>query len=414
MELNKNHLIERFNAYVHFDTQSNEEKKSCPSTPGQLLFAKYLLKEMQAIGLTEIELDENGYLMASLPANGCPEAPVVGLISHMDTSPDLAGSPAHPRIVKSYDGKEICLNEKHKIMLSPQDFPELLDYIGQDIMVTDGLTLLGADDKAGICAILSAVEYLHAHPEIQHGKLRVAFTPDEEIGRSSDLFDVHAFGADFAYTLDGDAVGGLEYENFNAANAGIIFQGRGTHTGSAKNRMINALTIAAEWQQLLPQAECPECTEGYEGFYHVHKMSGDVEQVTMHMLLRDHDRAGLEKRKNLLYSMERFFNEKYGPDTVRLLIKDRYYNMREKIEPVMYIVDIAKKAMREAGIEPICKPIRGGTDGARLSFMGLPCPNLFTGGLNFHGRYEFLPVPSLLKAAETVIGIAREAGKLKK
>ncbi len=279
-------------------------------------------------------------------------------------------------------------------------------------MVTDGLTLLGADDKAGICAIVSAIEYLHAHPAVRHGKIRIAFTPDEEIGRSSDRFDVRAFHADFAYTLDGDAIGSIEYENFNAANAGILFHGRGTHTGSAKNRMINALTIAAEWQQLLPQAECPECTEGYEGFYHIHKMSGTVEQVTMHMLLRDHDRAKLEKRKQLLYSMERFFNEKYGPDTVQLLIKDRYYNMREKIEPVMYIVDIAKKAMREAGIEPLCKPIRGGTDGARLSFMGLPCPNIFTGGLNFHGRYEFLPIPSLMKSTETVIGIAREAASL--
>ena len=286
-----------------------------------------------------------------------------------------------------------------------------MDYCGQDLLVTDGLTLLGADDKAGICAIVSAAEYLLAHPEVPHGKIRLAFTPDEEIGRSSDLFDVQAFGADFAYTLDGDAIGSLEYENFNAANAGVLIRGRSTHTGTAKGRMRNAITIAAEWQQLLPAAECPECTDGYEGFYHIHKIEGDVERVLLHMLLRDHDRGRLEQRKAYLHCMARRLNEKYGENTVQILIRDRYSNMREKIEPVMYIVDLAKEAMRAAGVEPVCKPIRGGTDGARLSFRGLPCPNLFTGGLNFHSRYEFLPVPSLQKACETVIHLARLVGQ---
>lgn len=414
MEIEITKLVDRFNKYIHFNTQSNEDNTACPSTPGQMLLAKYLADELTGLGLNDVQVDAHGYVMATLPDNGCPKAPVVGFISHMDTSPDMAGEPMHPRIVKSYDGQDIILNEKEHIILSSADFPELLDYIGQDIMVTDGLTLLGADDKAGICAIVTAMEYLQAHPEIKHGKIRVAFTPDEEIGRSADLFDVKAFNADFAYTLDGDAVGGLEFENFNGANVAVSIQGRGMHTGSAKGRMINALKIAAEWQQLLPAGECPECTEGYEGFYHVHKMSGDVEHVLLHMLLRDHDRRLLEKRKAFLHSMAELFNTKYGAGTIEIIIKDRYSNMREKIEPVMYIVDIAKKAMLDLGIKPVCKPIRGGTDGARLSFMGLPCPNIFTGGLNFHGKFEFLPLSSLQKASETVLGIVHNVAEIKK
>lgn len=405
MEIKFTELVKRFEKYISFNTQSDESSNICPSSPGQMVFAKYLVKELTDLGLTDANVDDNGYVMATLPANGCPNAPVVGFISHMDTSPDMAGGPLNPHIIENYAGGDIVLNEKANILLKADEFPELNDYIGQEIMVTDGLTLLGADDKAGICAIISAIEYLLAHPEIKHGKIRIGFTPDEEIGRSADLFDVEAFGADFAYTLDGDAIGGLEFENFNAANVTVKIHGRSVHTGSAKGKMINAVKIATEWQQLLPANECPECTEGYEGFYHVHKISGDVENITMTMLIRDHDRQLFEKRKKFLYHIANLLNAKYGDKTVEIIIRDRYLNMREKIEPVMYIIDIAKEAMRNIGIVPVCKPIRGGTDGARLSFKGLPCPNIFTGGLNFHGKFEFLPLRSMQKASETVVGI---------
>lgn len=403
-------IVERFIKYTAFDTQSNGQNKQCPSTPGQLVLANYLAEELKKIGLEEILVDTNGYVTATLPANGCPDKPVIGFISHLDTSPDMDGTPVKPRIVEKYDGGDIILNQEKNIVLSPQYFPELTAYQGQDLLVTDGLTLLGADDKAGICAIVSAMEYLIKHPEIQHGKIRIAFTPDEEIGRSADLFNVPAFGAEFAYTVDGGAIGAIEYENFNAANVTVKIQGRIVHPGTAKGKMINALSIAAEWQQMLPAGQRPEYTDGYEGFFHVHKLTGSVESAVINLLVRDHNRESYEKRKSLLQVMADTFNTKYGPGTIQLEVEDSYYNMREKIEPVHHIIDLARDAMKAVGVMPKTQPIRGGTDGARLSFMGLPCPNLFTGGHNFHGKYEFLPIPSLVKATETVVEIVRLVG----
>ncbi|MDF2634049.1 MAG: Peptidase [Pelosinus sp.] len=413
MEKNKEKLVQRFIKYAGFNTQSDGESSQCPSTKGQMDLAQYVVDELSEMGLSEVQVDEKGYVTATLLANGCQEAPVVGFISHLDTSPDMAGSPVKPRWVEGYDGEDVVLNSELSILLSPKEFPELGNYVGQDLLVTDGLTLLGADDKAGMCAIVSAVEYLLDHPEIVHGKVRIGFTPDEEIGRGADLFDVVAFGADFAYTVDGGELGAIEYENFNAANATISIQGRSVHPGTAKGKMVNALSIAVEFQQMLPAAQRPEYTEDYEGFFHVHKLSGTVESASLHLLVRDHDRQKFEKRKALLESLVQFINSKYGTETVTMETKDLYYNMREKIDPVMYIVDVACDAMKSVGVEPSVKPIRGGTDGARLSFMGLPCPNLFTGGHNFHGKYEFLPVPSLVKSAETVVEIIRKVGELK-
>lgn len=411
MEISLDTLTARFLDYVRFGTQSDEENEAeCPSTSGQLVLAGHLADELVRLGLSDVALDAHGYLMATLPANGAA-APVIGFIAHMDTSPDAPGDGIKPRVVRDYDGGDIVLNTAPRTVLSPGDFPELLAYQGQELLVTDGTTLLGADDKAGICAIVSAAEYLLAHPEIPHGTVRLAFTPDEETGRSADRFDVAAFGADFAYTVDGGALGGIEYENFNAANATIHFQGRSVHTGDAKGKMRNALTMAAEWQQLLPAGERPEYTAGYEGFYHVYRLQGDVEQASLKMLIRDHDRARFEERKALLAELARLLNAKYGAGAVAVDCRDVYYNMHEKIAPVMQIVRLAEQAMRAAGVEPHAEPIRGGTDGARLSFMGLPCPNLFTGGHNFHGRYEYLPLRSLQKAAETVLGIIRLAGQ---
>lgn len=412
MKIELNTLVQRFEKYISFDTQSSDANDCCPTTPGQLTFARYLVDELTRLGLSDITLDENGYIMATLPANGLPNAPTVGFISHLDTSPDMAGGPVKSRIVENYDGGDIVLNEAAQIILSPTEFPELKDYIGQEIMVTDGTTLLGADDKAGICEIISAMEYLLQHPEIKHGKIRIAFTPDEEIGRSANRFDVDAFHADFAYTLDGDAIGGIEYENFNAAGATVTIHGRSVHTGSAKGKMINAVKLAAEWQSLLPAGEAPEFTEGYEGFYQVHKISGGVEKTTLKMLIRDHDKVRFNKRKAFLKNIADFLNAKYGNKTVEIEINDSYYNMREKIEEKMFIVDIARQAMQELGITPVCKPIRGGTDGARLSFKGLPCPNIFTGGLNFHGKFEFLPLRSMQKASETILKIVEKTGRL--
>jgi len=416
MELDMDVMVKRFKDYISFDTQSDEENdKACPSTPGQMVLSKHLAEELKAIGLTEVDLDNHGYVMATLPANGAADAPVVGFIAHVDTSPDAAGGPIKPQIVRDYDGKDIVLNENGPIVFSTKDFPEVLKYKGQDIMFTDGTTLLGADDKAGVTAIVSAMEYLVNHPEIKHGKIRVGFTPDEETGRSADRFDVEKFGADFAYTIDGGELGGLEYENFNAANPVITFHGRSVHTGDAKGKMINAITLAAEWQQLLPAGEKPEYTEGYEGFFHVYKITGGVEKCTMNMLVRDHSRQKFEQRKAYLEDMADFFNKKYGEGTVEVTPHDVYFNMLEKIEDGnMYVVELAKQAMEAAGVTPDVQPIRGGTDGARLSFMGLPCPNIFTGGANFHGRFEYLPLNSLKKAGETVLGIAVGAAALKK
>jgi tripeptide aminopeptidase len=413
MEKNKEKCIDRFIKYTGFNTQSDGANSQSPSTPGQMELAQYVADELEQLGLDEVKVDPKGYVTATLPANGCGEAPVVGFISHLDTSPDMAGGPVKPRLVTAYDGKDIILNSEASILLSPKDFPELKNYIGQEILVTDGLTLLGADDKAGMCAIVSAMEYLVNHPEIKHGKVRIGFTPDEEIGRGADLFDVPAFGADFAYTVDGGELGAIEYENFNAANVNVSIQGRSVHPGTAKGKMVNALSIASEWQQMLPTGQSPEYTEGYEGFFHVHKLNGSVEAAQLSLLVRDHDRQKFEQRKVLLESMAQLLNAKYGEGTVVLEIKDSYYNMREKIEPVMHIIELACEAMKAVGVTPNVQPIRGGTDGARLSFMGLPCPNLFAGGHNFHGKFEFLPVPSLLKATETVVEIIRNVGQQK-
>lgn len=405
-------LVNRFMKYVSFDTQSDEDNNTvCPSTKRQTVLAQYLAEELRRIGLSDVSLDEHGYVMATLPANGAEQAPVVGFISHLDTSPDAPGGPVKPRIVTDYDGGDIVLNQEEKIILSPQDFPGLLAYTGQDIMVTDGKTLLGADDKAGVTAIVSAAEYLLQHRDIPHGTVRIGFTPDEETGRSALLFDVAKFAADFAYTVDGGELGGLEYENFNAANPVITIYGRSVHTGDAKGKMVNAISLASKWQQMLPAGEKPEYTEDREGFFHVYKISGGVEQCTLHMLVRDHDRKRFEDRKQYLRNMARFFNETYGDNTVVIKEHDVYYNMLDVIQNGhMDVVNLAKDAMKAVGVTPVVAPIRGGTDGAQLSFRGLPCPNLFTGGANFHGRFEYLPLDSLKKSCETVIEIIKLAG----
>lgn len=399
-------LTDRFLKYVKFDTQSDELTNLTPSTPGQYKFAQALEKELHELGLEEISLDENGYLMATLPANTDREVPTVGFIAHLDTSPDLSGHNVNPRIVKAYDGGDITLNADNDVVLSPSEFPELLHYVGQDLIVTDGTTLLGADDKAGIAEIISAVEYLKAHPEIEHGKIRIAFNPDEEIGQGAHKFDVERFGADWAYTMDGGEVGELEYENFNAAVANVTFKGRNVHPGYAKHKMVNSIRIANQFILMLPRWETPEHTEGYEGFYHLVKIEGDVEKTTLTYIIRDHDRDRFERRKRELEHLTRKTNNEF-PGCATIEIRDQYFNMREKIEPVMHIITIAEKAMELAGVTPKIQPIRGGTDGAQLSFKGLPCPNIFAGGLNFHGRYEFVPIPSMEKAEKTIVEIAR-------
>ena len=411
MQIAMEQLLSRFEKYISFDTQSAEEKMDiCPSTSGQMIFARALAAELRELGLSEVTLDDHGYLMATLPANGGGQAPVVGFIAHLDTSPDAAGGPVRPRVVTAYDGGDIVLNAAQGIVLSPREFPELAAYRGQDILVTDGMTLLGADDKAGITAIVSAAEYLLCHPEIRHGKIRLAFTPDEETGRSALRFDVEKFAAAFAYTVDGGAIGGLEYETFNASNPVVIFHGCNVHTGDAKGKMRNALSMAAKWQAMLPKGEKPEYTEGREGFFHVYKLEGTVERCTMHMLVRDHDRKRFEARKAYLAHLADCFNVSYGAETVELTMPDVYYNMRDKIMPAHeQVVALAARAMREAGVEPAVMPIRGGTDGAQLSYRGLPCPNIFTGGLNYHSRYEYLPLPSLKAAAETVLHLMVDA-----
>ena len=399
-------LVERFLKYVSFDTQSSEETDVTPSTPGQMVFAQYLKEELETLGLQEVSLDDNGYLFATLPANTDAEVPVVGFIAHMDTSPDMSGKHVAPRIVNNYDGTDIVLCEKDNIILSSVQFPELLEHKGEDLIVTDGHTLLGADDKAGIAEIVSAIVYLQEHPEIKHGKIRIGFNPDEEIGLGAHKFDVEKFACDWAYTMDGGEVGELEFENFNAASAKLTFKGRNVHPGYAKNKMINSLRLANRFISFLPGHEAPEHTEGYEGFYHLIGMSGDVEQTTVSYIIRDHDRARFESRKAEMQRLTDLVNAEYGETVVTLELKDQYYNMRQQIEPVMHVIDIAFKAMEEAGVTPHVKAIRGGTDGAQLSFKGLPCPNIFAGGLNFHGRYEFVPVQSMEKAMNVIVKIA--------
>lgn len=399
-------LVERFLKYVSFDTQSDESTRLTPSTPGQMVFAKYLKTELEELGLEDITLDENGYLFATLPANIDKEVPTIGFIAHMDTSPDMSGKNVDPRIVKNYEGGDITLSSEERVVLSPMQFPELLDHKGEDLIVTDGKTLLGADDKAGIAEIVSAIVYLKEHPEIKHGKIRIGFNPDEEIGEGAHKFDVAKFGCEWAYTMDGGEVGELEFENFNAAAAKVIFKGRNVHPGYAKHKMINSIRIANQFISMLPRHETPEHTTGYEGFYHLIGIQGEVEQTTVTYIIRDHDRSKFESRKAEMAHLVRKINAEYGEDTAILELRDQYYNMREKIEPVMHIIDVAFQAMKQAGVEPKVKAIRGGTDGAQLSFKGLPCPNIFAGGLNFHGRYEFVPVQSMEKAMNVIIKIA--------
>lgn len=407
-------LVDRFLQYVKFDTQSDELTNMTPSTPGQMIFAEHLKKELEGLGLKDITLDDNGYLFATLPSN-LPEGekvPTIGFIAHLDTSPDMSGRHVAPRIVESYPGGDIVLNAATGVTLSPADFPELNHYIGQDLIVTDGNTLLGADDKAGIAEIISAADYLLKHPEIKHGDIRLGFNPDEEIGLGAHKFDVEKFGCDFAYTMDGGEIGELEYENFNAAVARVTFTGRNVHPGYAKHKMINSMRIANQFVIMLPRWETPEHTEDYEGFYHLVSMEGTVEKTVLTYIIRDHDRDRFERRKKELEHLARKINHEF-PECCSIEIKDQYFNMREKIEPVMYIVDMAREAMKRVGIEPKVQPIRGGTDGAQLSFKGLPCPNIFAGGLNFHGRYEFVPIPSMEKAMGVIVEIARLAAERK-
>ena len=403
-------LIDRFLNYVQYDTQSNEETDLVPSTPGQMAFAQVLAEELKSIGLQDVCLDSNGYLMATLPANCEENRPVVGFIAHMDTSPDMSGRKVKPQIIKNYDGKDILLNAEENIVLSVNQFPEILQFVGQDIVCTNGKTLLGADDKAGIAEIVTAMEYLVQHPEIKHGKIRVGFTPDEEIGKGADHFDVEAFAADWAYTMDGGDLGELEFENFNAASAKIQFKGCNVHPGYAKHKMLNAIRVAGQFANMLPRHETPEHTEGYEGFYHLISMNGTVEEATLTYIIRDHDRATFERRKKEMTHLVNKINNEFGEGTATITLKDQYYNMREKIEPDnMHVVNLAIEAMQAVGVECKVKPIRGGTDGARLSFMGLPCPNIFAGGLNFHGRFEYLPIASAEKAMQTILKICELA-----
>ena len=404
-------LVSRFLRYVRIDTQSAEEAGVTPSTPGQMEFVKMLRAELEAMGLEDITLDEYGYLFATLPANTTRTIPTVGFIAHVDTSPDVTGKDVKPRIVKNYNGTDILLSSEGNVVLSTEEFPELLRYVGNDLIVTDGHTLLGADDKAGVAEIVSAIAYLQSHPEIEHGRIRIGFNPDEEIGLGAHKFDVKLFGCDWAYTMDGGEVGELEYENFNAAAARIVIKGRNVHPGYAKGKMLNSMRVAADFMKVLPKKEVPECTDGYEGFFHVVGIKGGVEETTVSIIVRDHDSEKFSKRKELLQTCVKDINDKYGMGTATLELTDQYANMREVIEPMMYVIDIACQAMRDAGVEPKIKPIRGGTDGAQLSFKGLPCPNIFAGGVNFHSRFEFVPVQSMEKAMMTIVKIAELVAK---
>ena len=399
---------DRFLRYVRIDTQSDPKSESTPSTEKQWDLARMLASELEDLGLEDVSIDENAYIMATLPSNVSHEVPTIGFVSHFDTSPDYSGTDVNPQIHENYQGQDLVLSEKDNIVLSPSYFEDLLMYRGQTIITTDGRTLLGADDKAGIAEIMTAMEHLVNHPEIKHGKIRVAFTPDEEIGRGAHKFDVEKFGADWAYTMDGSQVGELEYENFNAAGATVTFNGKIVHPGYAKGKMINSMLIASEFIQMLPAKEIPQETEGYEGFFHLQQMKGEVENTQLDYIIRDHDMDLFKKRKKEMMSIAEELNERYGTGTVEVEMKDQYFNMREKVEPVMHIVDVAREAMSELGIEPIVKPIRGGTDGSQLSYMGLPCPNIFAGGHNFHGRYEYVPVESMIKATEVIVRIAEK------
>lgn len=403
----KQQLMERFIRYVKVNTQSDEKSESCPSTPGQWTLARLLADELKAIGLEDVTVDGNGYVMATLPANTEEEVPVIGFIAHMDTATDMSGEGVNPNIIEAYDGGDIVLNEAEGIVLSPKEFPELSGYAGHTLITTDGTTLLGADDKAGIAEIITAMEWLLNHPEIKRGKVRVAFTPDEEIGRGARRFDVAAFGAAYAYTVDGGPLGELQYENFNAASAHVTFTGKNVHPGTAKGKMVNALRMAAAFIGQLPAGESPEETEGYEGFFHPMAIKGGVEKAELSLLIREFDRDHFARRKEQLLAIAARLEAEYGEGRVHVDIKDRYFNMREKIEPVMEIVDIARQAMERLGITPVIRPVRGGTDGSQLSFMGLPTPNLFAGGENFHGRYEYVSADVMVKAAQTIAEIVR-------
>lgn len=398
-------IVDRFLKYVSFDTQSADDSATTPSTEKQWLLANYLKEELEQIGMTEVELDENGYLYATLPANTDRAVPTIGFIAHMDTSPDCSGQNVMPRIVKNYDGKDLVLDAEAGIVSTTKKFPELLNHVGEDLIVTNGHTLLGADDKAGIAEIVQAMVYLMEHPEIKHGKIRVGFNPDEEIGLGAHKFDVEKFGCEWAYTMDGGELGELEFENFNAAAAKVEINGVSVHPGYAKGKMINAGRVAAEFVSLMPTHETPETTTEYEGFFHLLGIEGGVEKASLSYIIRDHDRSKFEARKAFVEQAAAWLNAKYGEGTVKVTLNDQYYNMRQQIEPVMHVIDIAFDAMKECGVTPRVRAIRGGTDGAQLSFKGLPCPNVFAGGLNFHGPHEFLPIPSLEKASEVVVKI---------
>jgi tripeptide aminopeptidase len=403
----KTEIMSRFISYAQVETQSDESSDTCPSTPGQLTLARMLVEELKAIGMQEITMDSNGYVMATLPANTDKEIPTIGFLAHMDTATDFTGAGVKPQIIEQYDGQDIVLNKALNIVLSPRDFPELAGYKGHTLITTDGTTLLGADDKAGIAEIMTAMAYLIRHPELKHGRIRVAFTPDEEIGRGPHKFDVAAFDAVYAYTMDGGPLGELQYESFNAAAARITCKGKNVHPGTAKGKMVNAAKIAMELHGCLPADETPERTEGYEGFYHLTSIQGDVEQTQLRYLIRDHDRNRFNKRKSELTRIVEELKAKYGEERVELEIKDQYFNMGEKIEPVKEIVDIAKQAMENLGIRPIIQPIRGGTDGSQLSYMGLPTPNIFTGGENYHGRFEYVSADNMVQAVNTIIEIIK-------
>jgi tripeptide aminopeptidase len=404
------HIIDRFISYVTIDTESDPNSKTTPSTAKQWDLANKLVEELKAIGLDEVTIDEKAYIMATLPSNVAHEVPTIGFISHFDTSPDFSGANVKPQIIENYDGKDIVLNAEKNIILSPDYFKDLLQYKGQTIITTDGTTLLGADDKAGITEIVSAMEYLVQHPEIKHGKIRIGFTPDEEIGRGAHHFDVKKFGAEWAYTMDGSQIGELEYENFNAAGAKITFKGKSVHPGYAKGKMINSMLIANDFINELPKEETPQTTKGYQGFFHVHHLTGSIEETTLELIIRDHNKKKFEKRKELIAKITKKINKKFakqfGEPIAIAEIRDQYYNMKEKVLPVKHIVDIAEKAMRALDIKPLIKPIRGGTDGSQLSYMGLPCPNIFAGGHNFHGKYEYVPAESMQKATDVIVKIA--------
>ncbi len=404
--INREELIERFVSYVTIDTESDPNSKTTPSTQKQWDIANKLVQELKDMGLKDVIIDEHAYIMATVPSNVEHPVPSIGFISHFDTSPDFTGKDVKPQIIENYDGKDILLNKEQNIILSPDYFEDLLMYKGQTLITTDGTTLLGADDKAGVTEIMTAVKYLVEHPEIKHGDIKIGFTPDEEIGRGAHKFDVKKFGAEWAYTMDGSQVGELEYENFNAAGAQVKITGKIVHPGYAKGKMINSMYIAQDFINSLPRLETPEHTEGRQGFFHLTKIEGEVDETRLNYIIRDHDKEHFEARKKVMLDLAKEINEQHGREAVSIEIKDQYFNMREKVEPVMHIVDIAEQAMKELDIEPLIKPIRGGTDGSQLSYMGLPCPNIFAGGHNFHGRYEYVPVESMIKATQVIIKIA--------